>query len=261
MNKICTFDIMFDMDLQKADIQDSYFLGKTKPYYFYNSLYKYASEITFALGYFSKTAFCVGAENLLHFVENGGRFNFICNDKLFLEDVTAIESGYRLRKTRAVSLNDLNQIFQIYGEDKDFRRFSFKCLSYLIALNRLEIKVVKTNRLVHFKTGFARDDMGNTVAFTGSVNYTLQAMLYNYEQLETYCSWKGEAFQSRIENIVQAIDNLWSEKNAELPLITGTEIAQYIREKYPVENIEELKLEFKIISNELNKVSSHTHTR
>lgn len=242
------------MSLSQADIEDSYFLNGIQPYYFYNSLYKEASEITMALGYFSRTAFCVGTEDLMTFIEkNDGVLRFVCNDKLFRDDADAIENGYNLRSIGAVTIDDLKYLFTEKFLDSDWKRFSFKCLSYLIALNRLDIRVVRTNKLVHFKTGYAKDKDNNIVAFTGSVNYTLSALLLNYEQLTTFCSWKKPLLQERISEIVNPVNDLWNEEYSDLPLIKGSDIAEYIREKYLVSDAEELREEYAILKKKVIK--------
>lgn len=242
------------MSLIDAEIEDTYFLNKKQPYFFYNELYKNSTEINIALGYFSRTAFCVGTEEILKFIERNGTLRFICNDKLFLDDADAIENGYRLREVKAITIDDFKFLVENHDVNDNFRSFSFKCLSYLIALNRLDIKIVKTDKLVHFKAGYATDNEKNTVAFSGSVNYTLSALLLNYEQLTTYCSWKDISLSKRINELVEPIKQLWNEEIKELPLVTGKEIADYIREKYPVNNIEELENEYKILKeNTLKK--------
>lgn len=240
------------MALTDADIEDSYFLNGVQPFYFYDELYKHANEITIALGYFSRTAFCIGTEELLNFIENNnGKLRFICNDKLFNDDADAIENGYNLRAAKAITLDDLKDLFNESSKDSDWKRFSFKCLSYLIGLGRLDIRVVKTDRLVHFKTGYATDNSNNIVAFSGSVNYTLSALLLNYEQLTTYCSWKEPNLQNRINQIVNPVNDLWNEKHTDLPLVKGTDIADYIKSKYPVENVEELQQEYAILKKKI----------
>lgn len=242
------------MSLRDAEIEDTYFLNKKAPFFFYNELYKHANDITLALGYFSRTALCVCTDEILSFIlNNNGKLNLICNDKLFLDDADAIENGYRLREIKAITMDDIRYLLEQHDENDDFRVFSFKCLSYLIALNRLDIKIVKTDKLVHFKTGYATDTDNNLVAFSGSVNYTLSALLFNYEQLTTYCSWKEPALNKRINDLVEPIKQLWNEEIKELPLVTGKEIAEYIREKYPVESIGELQEEYEIIKQKTYK--------
>lgn len=242
------------MSLRDAEIENSYFLNNVQPYYFYNELYKHSSEIVIALGYFSRTAFCIGTDELMTFIENNdGHIQLLCNDRLFNEDADAIENGYNLRNAKAITLDDLKELFAETNKDSDWKKFSFKCLSYLIALNRLEIKVFDTDRLVHFKTGYAKDKEGNTVAFTGSVNYTLSALLLNYEQIMTFCSWKNESDISRIDEIVTPIRDLLKDKKPTIPMIRGEDVADFIRNKFPVEDIEELKVEYKILKKKIVK--------
>lgn len=40
--------------------------------------------------------------------------------------------------------------------------------------------------------GIISDDSGNSVAFSGSLNETLNALSFNYETIDVYCSWKTE---------------------------------------------------------------------
>lgn len=233
------------MSLRNADIQSTYFLNGPSPYFFYNELYLHATEITIALGYFAKTAFCIGTEALLVFIKNGGHMHIICNEKILPEDVAAISQGYELKAKEEITLKDLETLIS----DKNLHethQFSYKCLSYLIGLGRLDIQVANSERLVHFKTGYARDQEGNIVAFSGSVNYTMSALLFNWEQLWTYCSWiNPEVFAPRIKEIIEPIDELFQGKIAGLPLVSGSEIEAFIQSHYPVQDLSELEADAK----------------
>lgn len=233
------------MSLRNADIQSTYFLNGPSPYFFYNELYLHATEITIALGYFAKTAFCIGTEALLVFIKNGGHMHIICNEKILPEDVAAISQGYELKAKEEITLKDLETLIS----DKNLHethQFSYKCLSYLIGLGRLDIQVANSECLVHFKTGYARDQEGNIVAFSGSVNYTMSALLFNWEQLWTYCSWiNPEVFAPRIKEIIEPIDELFQGKIAGLPLVSGSEIEAFIQSHYPVQDLSELEADAK----------------
>lgn len=246
------------MSLKDSDIKDSYFLNGEAPYFFYNELYLHATEITIALGYFARSAFCIATDALLHFIKNNnGRIHLICNDKLLLEDTEAISNGYKLKEQHNITLKDFEEL--IVSKDNNKQQvFSYKCLSYLIAMDRLDISVGKSERLVHFKTGFATDDDGNIVAFTGSVNYTLSALLFNWEQLSTFCSWKSpkDYIAQRIEEIVEPVRLLQKGEIKDLPLVSGKDIEQFICDSYKVENTLELEKEAAILNSTL-KISLH----
>lgn len=246
------------MSLKDSDIKDSYFLNGEAPYFFYNELYLHATEITIALGYFSRTAFCIGTDALLHFIKNNnGKLHLLCNDKLLLEDTEAITHGYELKKKHNITLADFENLIVSKESDKQ-QKFSYDCLSYLIALGRLDISVCKSDNLVHFKAGYAVDEDGNIVAFSGSVNYTLSALLFNWEQLITFCSWKEPIeFQSkRIDDIVKPIRSLQAGNISGLPLVTGTEIEKLIRDNYKVENVLELEKDASLLQGTL-KINLH----
>lgn len=246
------------MSLKDSDIKDSYFLNGEAPYFFYNELYLHATEITIALGYFSRTAFCIGTDALLHFIKNNnGKLHLLCNDKLLLEDTEAITHGYELKQKHDITLTDFENLITSKDGNKQ-QKFSYDCLSYLIALGRLDISVCKSDNLVHFKAGYAIDEEGNIVAFSGSVNYTLSALLFNWEQLITFCSWKEPIeFQSkRIDDIVKPIKSLQAGGISGLPLVTGTEIEKLIRDNYKVENVLELEKEASLLQGIL-KINLH----
>ena len=246
------------MSLKDSDIKDSYFLNGEAPYFFYNELYLHATEITIALGYFARSAFCIATEALLHFIKNNnGKIHLFCNDKLLLEDTEAISNGYKLKEQHNITLKDFEDLIESRDNNKQ-QVFSYKCLSYLIAIGRLDISVGKSDRLVHFKTGYATDDEGNIVAFTGSVNYTLSALLFNWEQLSTFCSWKSpkDYIAQRIDEIVEPVRLLQNGEIKDLPLVSGKDIEQFIRESYRVENILELEKEASILNSTL-KISLH----
>ena len=246
------------MSLRDADIKETYFLNDEAPYFFYNQLYLHATEITIALGYFARSAFCIGTEALLYFIKNNnGKIHLMCNDKLLLEDTEAISHGYELKQKHDISLDDFEKLITSRDNNQQ-QKFSYDCLSYLIAIGRLDISVCKSDYLVHFKTGFASDAEGNIVAFSGSVNYTLSALLFNWEQLLTFCSWKDPAdYQlKRIEEIVSPIKKLREGNIEGLPLVTGKEIEKLIRDNYKVEDVLDLEKEASILNSTL-KVSLH----
>ena len=246
------------MSLKDSEIRDSYFLNGEAPYFFYNELYLHATEITIALGYFARSAFCIATEALLYFIKNNnGKIHLICNDKLLLEDTEAISDGYKLKEQHNITLKDFEELIVSRDNNKQ-QVFSYKCLSYLIAIGRLDISVGKSERLVHFKTGYATDDEGNIVAFTGSVNYTLSALLFNWEQLSTFCSWKSpkDYIAQRIKEIVEPVRLLQNGEIKDLPLVSGKDIEQFIRDSYRVENIIDLEKEASILNSTL-KISLH----
>ena len=229
------------MSLRDADIQATYFLSGASPYFFYNELYLHSTEIYIALGYFAKTAFCLGTDGLLTFIKNGGKIHILCNRKILPEDVQAISQGYAYKEESAITIKDFEKLISDRSLH-DIQKFSYKCLSYLIGIGRLDVNIAKSDRLVHFKIGYAKDDEGNIVAFSGSVNYTMSGLLFNWEQLLTYKSWEHpEVFEPRIKEIVNPINELFSGHISGLPLIDGKQIETYITENYPVQDLSDLE--------------------
>ncbi len=234
----------FNMNLQNANIKTIYFLDTYRPYEFYDELYRNSLKITFALGYFSSSAFNIGVEGILSFINNGGYLRILCNDKLFQQDINAITDGYSLRETSSITIDAVQKLFA--GLD-EYNTFGFKCISLLIALNRLDIKILQADALVHFKIGYAEDGLGNTISFDGSVNYTISGLLFNNEQLHTTKSWNNDCDNTTVKHIQEKIDNLWNEKYPEYTTISGDKLKELILEQFPVRDSSELNNEFAIL--------------
>lgn len=239
------------MNLREATIKRLYFLDADHPYEFYRELYRCSSEIIIALGYFSGSAFGLGAEGLLDFLKREGTIKILCNDKLYKPDIDAITAGYDLKNHKNITLADIEELFNNIDE---FEQFGFKCLSFLIAASRLEIKILRSTGLVHFKIGVASDSKGNNISFEGSVNYTISGLIHNNEQLHITKSWNNSEDSSFVQDIKSKISILWEGKNNNFEVIDGETIKDLISEHFPPRDITELETEYLLLEKKLAEI-------
>ncbi len=238
------------MGLRNAELKRLYFLDSAHPYQFYRELYLHATELFVASGYFSGSAFSIGLDGLLQFLESEGRLRFVCNDRLFSPDIDAIAEGYEARSAGNIRLQDVLALLK--SPDRT-TAFGFKCLSYLIAADRLDIKVVQSRWLAHYKIGYAADQTGETVAFHGSVNYTLSGMMLNDEQLHVTCGWHNEADMEHVEEIRAKLEKIWYEEQPGYRYVSGAQIRDLIGETFPPRPIEELQEEFRLVEEAMQR--------
>lgn len=180
-----------------------------------------------AVGFFSSTALVDLSKGIAELVRNGGKIRFIVSPLLSEEDISAIERGYDARQ---IVQNSLVREFHEPTNSSEAERLNW--LANLIAFGRLEIKVAftppsKTTGMYHEKIGVIYDQSGNKIAFTGSMNETINAFHNNYESIVVFNSLVPEDKQRAID-LEEDFDSLWDgqEKN-----ITVLEFPKVLKDK------------------------------
>ena len=117
----------------------------------------------------------------------------VASPMLTEEDILAIQEGYSARE----DVVEKAIIRELDGDFPEIVNHRLKCLAWLIAENRLNIKIAYPSGsgvdtlggIYHEKIGVFIDNDANAVAFTGSSNETLGGLLANFESIDVYWSW------------------------------------------------------------------------
>lgn len=162
-----------------------------------------------AVGFFSSTALIELSKGISGLIKNGGKIKFIVSPLLSEEDIEAIQKGY---DEKEIINKSLLREFKEPKNDSEAERLNW--LAYLIANGFLEIKVAftpptKVTGMYHEKIGIIYDTDGNRVAFTGSMNETINAFHNNYESIQVFNSLVQEDYQ-RVVDIDNDFDSLWN---------------------------------------------------
>ena len=217
-----------------------------KPTEFFTKALSNSSTLDLGLGYFSSACFNVLACGFAHFVKNGGRMRLYINPNITEDDYKLLKYG-DFAGFEEYMLSSYDKLLQIFSHrDKLF----FQCLSYLIANNRIEIKMVllKENGIAHEKFGIFTDSYDNKVAFNGSMNLTATGLTRNIEAIDCVCSWRNEDAKNRIKCYQDDFDNIWNSQNQDVLVYSADEFCRRIVLKYPTENVDELiQLENKVM--------------
>lgn len=180
-----------------------------------------------AVGFFSSTALIELSKGIAGLVKNGGKIRFIVSPLLSEEDIEAIQKGY---EARTIIECALAREIKEPKSDSDKERLGW--LSQLIATGVLEIKVAftppyKTTGMYHEKIGVIYDKNGNIIAFTGSMNETINAFHNNYESIVVFNSLVQEDKQ-RVRDLENDFDSLWASREEN---ITVLEFPKVVRDK------------------------------
>jgi len=190
---------------------------------FYIPLLKEAISYKRAVGFFSSTALAKIAIGIRGLVNNGGTIQIVASPYLSEEDIIAIRTGYEKRDgiIKAAILREMKEATSILEEER------LNLLASLIAEGILDIKIAFVEDehklgMYHEKMGIISDVDGNTVAFSGSNNESVTAMLVNYETLDVFCSWMGD--QDRVAAKIRAFDSIWNDNEPNLKIIQFPEL-------------------------------------
>lgn len=178
-----------------------------------------------AVGFFSSTALIELSKGISGLVRNGGKIKFIVSPLLSAEDIDAINKGYEARN---IVHEALLREFREPQNNSDAERLGW--LSQLIAAGILEIKVAftppqKVSGMYHEKIGVLYDGNGNKIAFTGSMNETINAFHNNYESIVVFNSLVATDAQ-RVIDLENDFDSLWAGREKNITVLDFPKIVQ-----------------------------------
>lgn len=200
---------------------------------FYIPLLSNAKKYDRAVGFFSSSVLIELSKGLINLVKNDGKMRLITSPKLQEQDIQAIKDGYDKRKI----INEA--IMREWKEPRNYieeERLNF--LSHMIEDGFLDIKIAfkKPIGLYHEKIGILTDKDGNSVAFSGSLNESEQAISLNFESIDTFTSW-GE--KSRTAKKIEYFEETWNNLTQSLEVIDFPKVAREKLQSYKKEKYEE----------------------
>ncbi len=223
---------------------------------FYIPLLSRAKTYDRAVGFFSSSVLIELSRGLINLINNGGKMRLITSPKLQEKDVQAIKEGYDRRKIidEAIMREWKEPKNQIEEERLNF-------LSHLIEDGYLDIKIAfkKPYGLYHEKIGILTDENGSSVAFTGSLNESEQAINLNFESIDAYTSWNEP---DRVSEKIYYFNETWDNLTESLDVIDFSSIAIEKLQTYKKEtfnaNIDEIEKNLiEVISNNPNTISKN----
>jgi superfamily II DNA or RNA helicase len=199
---------------------------------FYIPLLSNAIEYKRAVGFFSSTVLSQIASGVASLANNGGKIQVVASLYLSDEDVEAIKKGYECRAiVHQAVLREMREAKTPFEEER------LNLLANLIADDILDIKIAFTESgskmgMYHEKMGIISDSEGNTVAFSGSMNESQNALKENYEVIDVWCSWKSDEQRGKVESKVAAFTSIWNDTEPNIRLVDFPELKQEILNCY-----------------------------
>lgn len=210
------------------------------PERFFNDGLKNCCNFDLQLGYFSSATISVLAEGFATFISRGGQMRLIINQIVSKEDKETITKGLQGDVIDCVDLTDFDELKKTFDE---YQEQFFRCLSYLIAQKRIEIKIVKpkgNKGIAHTKSGQFRDD-DTITSFTGSANFTISGLFNNIEEIKIDRSDSPDPMtQNRIVSQRKAFDDIMNEQRKNIEYLSPDKLEAVVSTSYHDTSIEEL---------------------
>ncbi|TCD01230.1 DEAD/DEAH box helicase family protein [Pedobacter psychroterrae] len=232
--------------LRNTDFKPLYASGEDEPSDFFIDGLCNSKYLDLGLGYFRSTGFKSLAFGFASFIKNEGKMRFVINDSLIEKDKIAILNGQQQEEPdeeyEQRLINDLHHLMKTLSKrDEHF----FNCLSWLIASDRLEIKVVvpKKNKvgIVHHKFGIFTDSNQDRAVFNGSVNFSEFALKRNVESISCEYSWEAQGMAKlRIDQIRNLFEKTWSGQSEVVRIISVEQVKVAIQNWFPKKTVKEL---------------------
>ncbi|HEY8345909.1 MAG TPA: helicase-related protein [Symbiobacteriaceae bacterium] len=186
---------------------------------FYIPALRLATGYDRVAGYFRSSSLAAASQGFSAFVNHGGKMRLIVGADLEPEDVAAILAGDQERLESRLNA-ELAQPEQ-WPEDV---RNGVVLLGWMVAKGYLEVKVAfrlhrETGKpipfdsvedgYVHEKWFIFRDEYGNRMYGSGSLNESKNALVHNAENVDIHCDWWGGTDRLRVEDAEAAFEAFW----------------------------------------------------
>ncbi len=205
--------------LRDLDFQISYGPGDDRLNRFFIPALAASVRYDRAAGYFSSSMLAVAAAGVTRLIANGGKMRLMCGADLSVDDVEAVKKGHeQLADLVARRLKE-----KVFLPEDDYAKNRVQALAWLVGTGQLEIQVVLpkgpdgqplpgnlAEAYYHPKEGTFTDAEGNQVAFNGSVNESVTALVNNYETFNVFTSWLTPQYVAVSQS---RFDKLWSGKD------------------------------------------------
>lgn len=225
--------------LKDKKIQHVYSSSGTEftPFHFFNDALSNSVKFDLGLGFFSTASINVLSVGFANFIVNGGIMRLYINQFLSEEDYKVISTSAPSDMDKRI-LSDFYKLRETLSvRDEHF----FNCLSYLIAENRVEIRIVipKTGGIAHQKFGVFTDENGNKIAFNGSLNFTASALLSkNIEAISCATSWGGGACQIAEYEIL--FDKFFNGNDSDITVYRSENFERELLRSFPPKEVDAL---------------------
>jgi superfamily II DNA or RNA helicase len=224
-----------------------------EPIQFYLDALCNSNKFDLLLGYFSSAAINVLSLGFATFLYNGGNVRMVVNNILSQEDKNAIKAA---NESLLPNILDVTDIYQLKESLNEYGRHFFDCLSWLIANNRIQIKIIKPKKgkgIAHYKSGSFYDGY-DTIGFKASCNFTAYGLLENLEELDSFLSWENSRSSKMIRRQNKDFENIFNGTAEFVEYLNIDSVEVAIKSSFGNKTIDELIIQEKELIEKKSRI-------
>lgn len=175
-------------------------------------------------GFFSSTSLTLASKGLANLIKNGGRMRLLACPRLSQDDYDTIKK-FCMEPNQYIAKKLLLEVENIYY---DFHIDHVRALGWMLANHFLEMKIVQVNNIFdgvnsgqlgifHQKIGIIKDSKNNILTFSGSINETASAWIYNVEEFKVFKSWEPGQ-EEYINSDLKKFNDFWCGKRTDVKI-------------------------------------------
>ncbi len=181
-------------------------------------------------GYFRSSSLAAASLGFSAFVGKKGLMRLVVGADLEVEDVRAILHGDSERLERQLS-------HELEGAESwpESVRDGVTLLGWMVANGYLEVRVAfrvhgdtgepisyesVEDGYVHEKWFVLKDEYGNRLYGSGTLNESKTAFMLNAENVDIHCDWHGQRDRRRVDDAAFAFEDLWEGRVPHVPVLT-----------------------------------------
>lgn len=214
--------------------------SEDEPFQFYMDALCNSTTFDLLLGYFSSSAINLLSLGFANFIYKGGKIRMVINNVLSASDKIAIQNG--IEGNAINNQFKLNNIRELRKTLNDSGKHFFECFAYLIAQNRIEVKIIQPKGgkgISHYKSGVFRDDQ-NMIGFKASCNFTAYGLLENLEELDCFLSWEDNRSTKWLKSQTDYFNTIFNEEADFVDYLKPNDILVSIVEQFGDKSLQEL---------------------
>jgi len=196
---------------------------------FYIPVLKESIQYDRLAGFFSSTSLAVAARGIASLIENRGHMRLLVSPKLTSQDIKAIRKAI---DTPEKFIED-KMLLAIHAIEDELLENHVKALAWMLANEYLEISVAipcdensdfissseaERRGMFHPKVGILKDDFGNVVTFSGSVNESASGWIENIEEFKVFRSWEPHQVDY-LNADTEKFERLWAGNSSKVKTI------------------------------------------
>lgn len=197
---------------------------------FYIPAIRHAIQYDRVAGYFRSSSLAAASQGFSAFVGRGGKMRLIVGTDIKPHDVQAILQGDAKRFTQHLN----KQLEQPENWPEQVQN-GVKLLAWMVANEYLEVRVAfrlhqQTGQpltfdsvkdgYVHEKWFILKDQLGNHLYGSGTLNESKTALMINAENIDIHCDWWGKTDRQRVVEAKESFENLWGNHVSHIPVMT-----------------------------------------